>query len=532
MEGSASRGSWVGGLFNVGIVRQVGLMIGLSASVAVGFAVILWSQEPDYRVLFSNVDFSDSNTVIEQLSARGIEHKFDPTGRTILVPEESLHEARLALASEGFSNEKTQGFEMLTGDQPLASSQFMEVARYRQALQGELARTIMSMTAVRLARVHLAFPKESSFVRDKTKPRASVFLEIASGRKLEPNQVDAISHLIVGSIPELAIEDVSIIDQRGRLLNSKGKNGEVEIAGKQLVYIQKIEEKLLNRVNSIVSPLVGFSNFQAEISAEVDFTQIEQADERYSQDPSVIRSEQSMEEMNGIDTSTGGIPGATSNVPPGNAKAPEVLDQKNDASEVIAKGNSRSQTVKNYEVDRKVSYTKYQTGQVKRISVAVVLNSASLIAGDGENKAKEWTDEEIEGIEKLVKNAIGFSEERGDSVTVLASDFFQEQIAEDIEINIWEEGWFWNVVKQVFAGILVIVLIVGVLRPILISLASNNKKEKEKEQEEPLTLKIDDGVNAVSPLTFEEQLITLKTMVAEDPAKVAQTIKQWVKIDD
>jgi flagellar M-ring protein FliF len=530
MEDSAKKGSWTGGLVNLGVMRQVGLMVGLAASVAVGFAVVLWSQEPDYRVLFSNVDFSDSNTIIEQLNTRGITHKFDATGRTILVPEENLHQARLALAADGFSNEKTQGFEMLTGDQPLASSQFMEVARYRQALQGELARTIMSMTAIRSARVHLAFPKESSFVRDNTKPRASVFLEIKSGRQLESNQVDAITSLVVGSIPELAIEDVSVVDQRGRLLNSKSKNGEVEIAGMQLEYIQKIEEKLLNRVKSIVSPVVGYSNFQAEVSAEIDFTQIEQADESYSQDPSVIRSEQTMNEVNGVAQSQGGIPGATSNVPPADAVAPEVMRGNQSAEANGDQSNSRSQSVKNYEVDRKVSYTKFQTGQVKRVSVAVVLNSDYQVILGGKTLAKVWNDEDIAAIEELVKNAVGFSEERGDSVTVMASDFFQETITEEVEVNMWEEGWFWNLIKQAFGGILVIVLIFGVLRPILKSLASDHQKEKEREVKSSIDMtSLNKGA---SPHTFEEQIEILKTMVAEDPAKVAQTVKQWVKTDE
>jgi flagellar M-ring protein FliF len=529
MEDSASKGNWAGGLFNLGIFRQVGLMLGLAASVAVGFAVVLWSQTPDYRVLFSNVEFSDSNTIIEQLNMRGIEHKFDSTGRTILVPEKSLHEARLALAADGFTNEKIQGFEMLTGDQPLASSHFMEQARYRQALQGELARTIMSIKAVKAARVHLAFPPESSFVRDKQSPSASVVLEISSGRKLEPSQVSAISHLIVGSIQGLAIEDVSIIDQRGRLLSNKGINGQVEIAGKRLIYVQKVEEKLLNRVNSIVSPLVGFSNFQAEVSAEVDFTELEQADETYSQDPTVIRSEQKMEEVNNAPENKGGIPGATSNVPPGNAQAPEILDPNQSVADNASKGNSRSQSVKNYEVDRKVSYTKHQTGKVMRISVAVVLNNAPIVAENGENKKKEWTDEEIDGIEELVKNAIGFSEERGDSVTILASDFFEEKIINDVELKMWEEPWFWNMIKQLFGGILVLLLIFGVLRPILKSLAYNHTKEKESEGRKASDIP---SLVAEDPKSFEEQLEILKAMVAEDPAKVAQTVKQWVKTND
>jgi len=527
-EVTTEKGNWVGGLGNLGLLRQAGIMVGLAASVAVGFGVVLWSQEPDYRVLFSNIDFADANNVIEELQSNGIDYKFDATGRTILVPDRDLHSARLKLAADGISMDKNTGFEMLNGDQPLGSSQFMEVARYRHALENELAKTITSMNSVRSARVHLAIPKESTFIRDQSKPRASVFLDLSTGKTLEASQARAISNLISNSVPSLSSEDITIIDQQGRLLSAKSIDPEVEMASKQLEYTAKIEERLINSVNSIVSPIVGMNNFRAEVSADIDFTQVESATEDYASEPPVLRSEQVLNE-NRNTTVNGGVPGAISNIPPGTAEAPELVD--GEVARTLKEGNgaSKSQSVRNYEVDRQVSYTKHQTGKIERISVAVVLNNLSVAKEDGTIEPKEWSADQIKNIENLVKNAVGFNEARGDSVTVINSSFFREEMVEPQDVPIWEQNWFWNIIKQVFAGILVLVLVFGVLRPILKSLALQNVKDKEKSAASLDGLSLDAGKAVHS---YEEQIEILRAMVAEDPAKVAQTVRQWVKDND
>ena len=207
--------NWMTGFNNLGILRQLGLMVGLAASIAIGFAVVLWSQKPEYRVLFSNLDYADVNQVTEQLNQFNIPFKFDASGHAILVPEEAVHRARLRLAAEGFTTDKTVGLELLDQDQGFGTSQFLENARYRRGLEGELARTISSLVAVRNARVHLALPKESVFIRDPRKPRASVFIELFSGRKLDGTQVAAIANLVASSVPELDVKDVTVVDQKG-----------------------------------------------------------------------------------------------------------------------------------------------------------------------------------------------------------------------------------------------------------------------------------------------------------------------------
>ncbi|WP_027852688.1 flagellar basal-body MS-ring/collar protein FliF [Marinobacterium litorale] len=557
MENSAgqigTRGGWMSGFNSLGILRQLGLMVGLAASIAIGFAVVLWSQEPDYRVLFSNLSFADANEVIEQLDQLQIPYEFDTAGRAILVPQEQVHQARLRLAAEGFTNDKTVGFELLQQDQGLGTSQFMETALYRRGLEGELARTVASMVAVRTARVHLAIPKESVFIRDPRKPRASVFVELFSGRTLERNQVAAIANLVASSIPELDVKDVTVVDQKGRLLNTRDSDTDVVLAAKQLEYTRSVEDTLLNRVNSILQPVVGLGNFRAEVSAEIDFTQIEQADEMYNPDLPALRSEKTMEETRAAGAEgVGGVPGALSNQPPGPTAVPEQV-QAGGANGAGAgtgvSGSSREQAVRNYELDRSISYTKHQQGRVKRLSVAVVVDDlVSINPQDGSQARAEWSQSELERLQILVQNAVGYSAVRGDSVTVVNSPFVPPEQVQEEEVPFWQQEWLWDLGKQLMAGLFVLVLVLGVLRPIMKNLANAGSGRDESElgpagdvsaelegleggdvADDKVTFgSIDSSMMATPNESFEYQLNAIRSMVAEDPAKVAQAVRQWV----
>jgi len=545
-----SKGSLMTGFNSLGILRQLGLMVGLAASIAIGFAVVLWSQKPDYRVLFSNLNFSDANEVIEQLRLYNMPYKFDADGRAILVPQEHVHQARLKLAAEGFTADKTVGFELLEQEQGLGTSQFMENARFRRGLEGELARTISSLLAVRSARVHLALPKESVFVRDQRKPRASVFIEMFSGRTLERDQVAAIANLVASSIPELAVDDVTVVDQKGRLLNTRSQDKDVVLAAKQLEYTRSIEETLLNRVNSILQPVVGLGNFRAEVSTDIDFTEVEQADEVYNPDLPALRSEQTLEENRANGELAQGVPGALSNQPPGPNSVPEEMDGDAAARGGAARsGSSREQAVRNYELDRTLSYTRHQTGVVKRLSVAVVVDDLQAINPEsGESVRTPWTESELERLQVLVRNAVGFSALRGDSVTVVNSPFVPPEQFEVEESAFWQEDWFWDLMKQLMAGLFVLLLILGVLRPILRSLADAGKGREVATlgpageisadlegldgagvADDKVTLGGSDrGVMPTPNESFDYQLNAIRSMVAEDPEKVAQAVRQWV----
>lgn len=549
---ASNKGSLMSGFNSLGILRQLGLMVGLAASIAIGFAVVLWSQKPDYRVLFSNLNFADANEVIEQLKLFNVPYKFDADGRAILVPEEHVHQARLKLASEGFTADKTIGFELLDQEQGLGTSQFMENARFRRGLEGELARTISSMLAVRSARVHLALPKESVFVRDQRKPRASVFIEMFSGRTLARDQVVAIANLVASSIPELAVEDVTVVDQKGRLLNTRDQDQDVVLAAKQLEYTRNIEQTLVNRINSILQPVLGLGNFRAEVSTEIDFTEVEQADEIYNPDLPALRSEKTLEERRASGELAQGVPGALSNQPPGPNSVPEELEAEGGtAAARAANGSSREQAVRNYELDRTLSYTRHQTGVVKRLSVAVVVDDMTSINPEtGESRRMPWSENELERLQALVRNAVGYSAVRGDSVTVINSPFMPAEPIDLEEPAIWEQDWFWDLVKQVMAALFVLLLILGVLRPILRSLADAGKQKETLSlgpageisadleglegggvADDKVTLGGSSGGRGVLPTpneSFDYQLNAIRSMVAEDPEKVAQAVRQWV----
>lgn len=551
--GQFGKNSWVSGFNGLSMLRQLGLMVGLAASIAIGFAVVLWSQAPDYRVLFSNLSFADANEVTEQLDQLQIPYEFDTAGRAILVPQDQVHQARLRLAAQGFTNDKTVGFELLEQDQGLGTSQFMETARYRRGLEGELARTIASMVAVRSARVHLAIPKESVFIRDSRKPRASVFVEMFSGRRLERDQVAAIANLVASSIPELDVNDVTVVDQKGRLLNTRDADTDVVLAAKQLEYTRSVEDTLLNRVNSILQPVVGLGNFRAEVSADVDFTQIEQADEMYNPDLPALRSEKTLEENRASGDAVGGVPGALSNQPPGPSSVPEQINGQGvngaiaDSSGIA--GSSREQSVKNYELDRSVSYTRHQQGRIQRISVAVVVDDlVSVNPADGSQSRAQWQQNELARLKVLVENAVGYSAARGDSVTVVNSPFVPPEQVQEIELSFWQQDWFWDLGKQLMAALFVLVLVLFVLRPILKSLASSNNEKEELHlgpagdvsaeleglegtdvSDDKVTFGgIDKSMMATPNESFEYQLNAIRSLVAEDPEKVAQAVRQWV----
>lgn len=443
------------------------------------------------------------------------------------------------------------GFELLQQDQGLGTSQFMETALYRRGLEGELARTIASMVAVRNARVHLAIPKESVFIRDPSKPRASVFVELFSGRTLARDQVAAIANLVASSIPELDVKDVTVVDQKGRLLNTRDTDEDVVLAAKQLEYTRTVEDTLLNRVNSILQPVVGLGNFRAEVSAEIDFTEVEQASETYNPDLPALRSEKTLEEVRAMAPRPPACPGALSNQPPGPSSVPEQIDGTTEAGVGASSGSgtSREQAVRNYELDRSVSYTRHQQGRVKRLSVAVVVDDLVAInPADGSEIRTQWQPNELERLKILVQNAVGYSAVRGDSVTVVNSPFVPTETVAVEEPSFWQQKWFLDLGKQVLAALFVLILVLGVLRPILKSLARTGEEKEELEMgpagdvsaelegldgggiaDDKVTFGgVDKSMLATPNESFEYQLNAIRSMVAEDPAKVAQAVRQWV----
>ncbi|KPA94643.1 flagellar basal-body MS-ring/collar protein FliF, partial [Pseudomonas asplenii] len=317
--------SFLENLSEMTMLRQVGLMVGLAASVAIGFAVVLWSQQPDYRPLYGSLAGMDAKQVTETLAAADIPYTVEPNSGALLVKAEDVSRARLKLAAAGVTpTDGTIGFEILDKDQGLGTSQFMEATRYRRGLEGELARTISSLNNVKAARVHLAIPKSSVFVRDERKPSASVLVELYPGRSLEPGQVVAIINLVATSVPELNKSQITVVDQKGNLLSDQVQNSELTMAGKQFDYSRRMESMLTQRVHNILQPILGNDRYKAEVSADVDFSAVESTSEQFNPDQPALRSEQSTSEQRTASNGPQGVPGALSNQPPAPASAPQT----------------------------------------------------------------------------------------------------------------------------------------------------------------------------------------------------------------
>lgn len=530
------------------LMRQLGLMVGLAASVALGLAVVLWSQEPNYQPLLSNLNNMDAEEITNILLQNDIDFKVDHKSGVVLVQSESIYDARLKLAAAGVTDDKSVGFELLDQEQGLGTSQFMEAARFRRGLEGELARTITSLRSVRSARVHLAIPKRSVFVRDIRKPTASVFVDVLAGTRMTREQVDSIVNLVASSVPEMSKEDVTVVDQKGNLL-SRTEEGEDALASKEFEYSRKLEGVLNDRIRSILEPIVGEGRFKSEVSADVDFTQVEEAEEIFNPDMQAVRSEQTLDEQrrNGAE---GGIPGALSNQPPGRVTVPEVATGEGAAANAVT--DVRKQTTRNYEVDRTVSYTKHQQGRIKRLTVAVALDDIRRINPEtGEITFAAWNENDLQRLTLLVRDAVGYSATRGDSVNVINTAFAPTEEDAYLPPEFWEQPWFWDLMKQVMAGLAVLILVLGLVRPTLKNLAQSGQEAKELAlagdedglaELDQLEQALGDGKVTLSASDefllpgasegYDKQLNALKGLIAEDPARVAQVVRQWVNVDD
>lgn len=543
------------GMGGLGVVKQIGLMIGLAASIALGFGVILWSQEPDYAPLYTDISHLEAGQVADLLQAEKIKFKVDTNSGLLMVESSRIHDARMKLAAEGFPTGTNMGYELLDKEQAFGTSQFMEKTRYHRSLEGELAKTISSMNRVRGARVHLAIPKRSVFINDNRKPSASVFVELFPGQSLDRMQVAAIVQLVAASIPELEEKQVTVVDQRGELLSDTDHDSELALANKQLDYSKKIEERYISRIGGILRPIVGENGYRVQVSADIDFSQKEQTSESFNPDLPAMRSEQTLSEIVGGDGAPAGIPGALSNQPPGAVTVPETNPATTPGAQTqtVQTGNTRQQATRNYELDRTISHTRHQVGGVKRLTVAVVLDDKSVLVKGPDDKQEYQRqpipDAELERIRVLVKDAIGFNAARGDSVSVINQSFRPPQPDDSLEIPptpLWEQPWFWDLVKRGGGFLLVIFLIFGVLRPILKRLADSGKEESLAALESQMggALGLEGGVagtgpdvtltGATNPLlpgpdaSYDQHLDAVKSMVAEDPRRVAQVVKSWI----
>ncbi|MBU0902455.1 MAG: flagellar M-ring protein FliF [Gammaproteobacteria bacterium] len=565
-------------LSDMSMLRQIGLLVGLAASVAIGFAVVLWSQQPDYRPLYGSLDGMDASQVMETLSAADIKYTVEPNSGALLVQADDLARARMRLAAAGVApKDNSVGFEILDQEQGLGTSQFMEATRYRRGLEGELARTVASLNNIKAARVHLAIPKSSVFVRDERKPSASVLVELYSGRGLEPSQVMAIVNLVASSVPEMNKAQVTVVDQKGNLLSDIQEMSELTMAGKQFDYSRRMESLFTQRVHNILQPVLGSGRYKAEVSADVDFSAVESTSEMFNPDQPALRSEQQVNEQRTSSLPPQGVPGALSNQPPGPAAAPQqagagaaavagaiapgqpLLDANGaqiiDPATGLAMlapypADKREQSTRNFELDRSISYTKQQQGRLRRLSVAVVVDDqAKPDAATGEVTRVPWSSDDLARFTRLVQDSVGFDASRGDSVSVINTPFSAELGEELIEIPFYTQPWFWDVVKQVLGVLFILVLVFGVLRPVLNNITGAGRSQGDGRggdvelgemgglggdlAEDRVSLGGPQSILLPSPSEgYDAQLNAIKSLVAEDPGRVAQVVKEWINADE
>ncbi|MEG2131804.1 flagellar basal-body MS-ring/collar protein FliF [Pseudomonas sp.] len=558
------------------MLRQVGLLVGLAASVAIGFAVVLWSQQPDYRPLYGSLAGMDTKQVMDTLAAADIPYNVEPNSGALLVKADDLSRARLKLAAAGVApGDGNVGFEILDKEQGLGTSQFMEATRYRRGLEGELARTVSSLNNVKAARVHLAIPKSSVFVRDERRPSASVLVELYPGRALEAGQVMAIVNLVATSVPELDKSQVTVVDQKGNLLSEQLGNSELTMAGKQFDYSRRMEGMLTQRVHNILQPVLGNDRYKAEVSADVDFSAVESTSEQFNPDQPALRSEQSVNEQRSSSMGPQGVPGALSNQPPGPASAPQTTGGAPGATAAIQPGqplldangqqimdpatgqpmlapypaDKRQQSTKNFELDRSISHTRQQQGRLNRLSVAVVVDDQVKIdPATGDTTRTPWAAEDLARFTRLVQDAVGFDASRGDSVSVINVPFAADRGEVISEIPFYSQPWFWDIIKQVMGVLFILVLVFGVLRPVLNNITGNGKQSAGADGDMELggMLGLDgelanDRVSLGGPQSillpspsegYDAQLNAIKSLVAEDPGRVAQVVKEWINADE
>jgi flagellar M-ring protein FliF len=515
------------------------LLLGAAGLAAVVAATWLWSSTPTYRVLFTNLSDRDGGAVIAQLSQMNIPYK-NADGGTVLVPQEKVHEARLKLASAGLPKGSVVGFEVMES-QKFGVTQFQEQVNYQRALEGELARSVQSLAPVAGARVHLALPKQSGFLRDKQPPTASVLIQLHNGKVLDRAQVAGIVHLVSSSVPELSPKNVSVVDQAGNLLASERGAGTAGLDAAQLDYVTQIEVNTIKRIEDILAPIVGPGNVRAQVTADVDFTQVENVAETYgpnqASDKAAIRSQSSNESATPGPSTPQGVPGALSNQPPVPPTAPingQAAPLNANQPGAASGNNTRREAVTNFEVDKTVRHTRQASGQIRRLTAAVVLNyRIGKPDAKGAAQATALSEKEIQNVTALVREAMGFNQQRGDSLNVVNAQFSTPDIAAapTEQVPAWKQPDVIALAKEggkaMLFLMLTLIVVFGVVRPALRSIGTravvvpSQGGDAAGQAALPAAPKPDAG----PPLSPLDQM---RALAKNDPATVANVVKAWV----
>ena len=543
-ENTESGSPFIKNLTTLSVAKQVSLVIALAATLSLAVGVVLWSQSSSYTLLFGSMDAKDMTEVIQTLEQENVPYQVESKSGAILVPNENVHALRLKLAALGFPKQAATGYQILDIEQGFGISQFKETTRYHRALEGELAKSVSSLNSVKSARVMLGLPKRSVFVRKLQEPTASVVIKLYPGRSLNDEQVNAVVYLVSASIPNMKPKSVTVVDQRGNLLTSDQQIGGMSINLKQLDYVRQIENTLSRRIIQLLSPIVGGEHkIRAQVTAELDFTQQEQTRENYEPNPEAIRSEQEVKEINRNEGPMG-IPGALTNQPPKAGLAPEEgYDYEKDPN----LKNSKEKRTKNYEIDRTISHIKNSLGSIIKISAAVVIDDKLSTDEAGKEVRTPISEEDLKKYRKLVSDTVALDESRGDTLSIVNASFIYEK-EEYVGTEIWEEPWFWNLIKQLIAGILILILVFVVIRPMLRELGKKEESslgyledvaEEEDELEnadeiakalEQMNEQVQETAEEIEDESQEDKdlIEKVKAIVSAEPKLASHIIKQWI----
>ncbi len=537
-------------------VPQISSLVSLAAALTLGAGLILWASRPDYTPLFDETSQADAARITEVLRGQNIPYKLEPGTGLVTVPYDKLDEARMKLAAEGLPQNSQVGIEVLQQEQGLSTSRFIENARYQHALETELSRTISAMRNIETARVHLATPKQSVFVRKRAKASASVLVKMNPGRALADEQVTAIVNLVASSIPYLQPDQVTIVDQWGNLLSSgHGNSGGLTERNRQFQFTRELESMYSRRIEELLTPIIGAGKIRARVNADLDFSVQESTKEEFEPGENQIRSEQSSEQTSSSPAGAVGIPGALTNQPPGAG----TTDPESAAAGAAA-GSTSKQATRNYELDKTITHTKSATGEIKRLTVAVLVDNGTTVNEAGETVSAPRSEEEIARFTELVKQSIGFDEARGDSVVIINEAFKPPEAIPPLEEpSLMEQPWIWSLGKQLIAGLGVLLLMFWLVRPAMRNLKAAQaaalappeppaalKDESEKDGEEEITASVEDTPkeDTVSlssdkgkdgapqlpspPEVYGDILNMARVLANEDPKRVAKVLKNWV----
>lgn len=527
---------------------KIPLMVASAAAVAIVVALVLWAKSPDYRTLFSNLSDQDGGAIVSQLTQMNVPYRFADNGGAIEVPADKVHELRLRLAQAGLPKGGAVGFELLDQEK-FGISQFSEQVNYQRALEGELSRTIETLGPVKSARVHLAMPKPSLFVREQKSPSASVTVNLEPGRALDEGQISAVVHLVSSSVAGLPPGNVTLVDQSGHLLTQSNTNAR-DLNDAQLKYAADVESRVQRRIEAILGPIVGNSNVHAQVTAQIDFDNKEQTEEQYRPNgdasQAVLRSRQVNESEQIGSPYPGGVPGALSNSPAPAPSAPIATPPANNTTRTTSTQssggprNTQRNETSNYEVDRTIRHTKRNVGDIQRLSVAVVVNYRALADG----KTQALSAEQMKQIDDLTREAMGFSSQRGDTLNVVNSPFTQSEETGG-ELPFWQQQSFIDQLMSLGRWLLVLLVAWLLWRKAVRPQLMRRQQETQVAAEQARVIQETQDAVEVH-LSKDEQLQQrranqrmgaevmsqrIRDMSDNDPRVVALVIRQWMNND-